>query len=137
MKVDVIPVSKFHKRTDGLLIVDLADLPLPSDFLNQHQILIYFPPMQFGGNHKHPRREIFFSLSDDVELHWIDQNGAKHVRKMKEENQIYIFDVQPFVPHAIVNLSKKSTAVVLELTDARQSGVESHIVFQETLEASS
>ena len=85
MKVDVIPVSKFNKRTDGLLIVDLADLPLPSDFLNQHQILIYFPPMQFGGNHKHPRREIFFSLNDDVELHWIDQNRTKHIRKMKKK----------------------------------------------------
>lgn len=132
MEVDIIPVYEFDARIDGLLKVDLDKLPLPSDFINQHQILIYIPPMQFGGNHKHPRREIFFSLNDNIELHWIDKNGTTHVNKMREENQIYIFDVHPFVPHAIVNLSQKLAAVLLEFTNDRQHNVEPYTVFRET-----
>jgi hypothetical protein len=73
--------------------------------------------MQFGGNHKHPRREIFIALSDDVELHWVDTDGITHIHKMKEKNQLYLFDVHPFVPHAIINKSQNSAAVILELAD--------------------
>lgn len=106
----------------------MNELPLPADFLNHHQIMLSIPPMQIGGNHKHPRREIFLSLSDDVELHWIDQDGIAHINKMKEENQLYLFDVPPFVPHAIINLSQKSAAVLLELNDDYQHDVEPHKV---------
>lgn len=134
MKVDVIPIQNFDKRADGMLKIDLKDLPLPSDFLNRHQVMIYIPPMGFGGNHKHPRREVFISLSDDVELHWVDENGIIHINKMKEENQVYLFDVHPFVPHAIINLSQKSAAVLLELTDDYQHDVEPYEVLLEDKE---
>jgi len=106
----------------------LNNLSLPVDFLNHHQVMLHIPPMQMGGNHKHPRREIFISLSDDVELHWVDEDGNIHINKMKEENQFYIFDVHPFVPHAIINLSQKSAAVLLELADDYQHDVEPYKV---------
>ena len=57
--------------------------------------MISIPPVRFGGNHKHPRREIFISLSDDVELHWVDEDGILHINKMQDENQLYLFDVHP------------------------------------------
>ena len=129
MRVNVVPIQNFDKRVDGLLKIDFINLPLPSDFLNHHQIMIYIPPMRFGGNHKHPRREIFVSLSDDVELHWVDEDGITHRNRMKEENQIYLFDVHPFVPHAIINLSQKSAAVISELADDYQSDFEPYQVF--------
>ena len=128
MKVDIIPIQNVDKRVDALLKIDLNNLPLPFDFLNYHQIMIYIPPTRFGGNHKHPRREIFISLSDDVELHWVDRDGITHINKMKEENQLYLFDVHPFVPHAIINLSQKSAAVLLELADDYQRDVEPYQV---------
>lgn len=128
MRVDIIPIQNFDKRESGLLKIDLSKLPLPLDFLNLHQIMIYIPPMQFGGNHKHPRREIFISLSDDLELHWVDQDGVTHVNKMKDKDQLFIFDVQPFVPHAIVNLSQTAAAVLLELADNDQNDVEPYNV---------
>lgn len=124
MKVDLIPIQNFDKRSDGLLKIDLKKLPLPHDFSNHHQLMIYIPPMRFGGNHRHPRREIFISLSDNVELHWIDRDGKTHIYKMKENNQLYLFDVHPLVPHAIINLSQDSAAVLLELADADQHDVE-------------
>lgn len=128
MKVDIIPLQSYDKRVDGLLKIDLNNLSLPSDFLTHHQILIYIPPMQYGGNHIHPRREIFICLSDNVELHWVDKEGITHKHKMKEENQLYLFDVPPFVPHAVVNLSQDSAAVLLEISDADQQDVEPYAV---------
>ena len=108
----------------GILKVDLNALPLPAEFILRQQIMLYMPPMQIGGNHKHPQREIFLSLSDDVELHWIDKDGTTHTHKMKEGNQLFLFDVQPFVPHAIINLSKTAAAVILELTDTDEQHAE-------------
>lgn len=126
--VNKIPIQNFEKRLDGLLKIDLNNLPLPLDFINHQQMMIYIPPRGFGGNHKHPRREIFICLSDEVELHWIDKEGALHINKMKEENQLYLFDAHPFVPHAIINLSQTASAVLLELADADQYNVEPYQV---------
>ncbi len=131
--VDVMPIQNFEKRIDGLLKVDLNQLPLPSDFLNLQQVMIYIPPTRLGGNHIHPRREIFISLSDDVELHWVDEDGVTHRHQMKEGNQLYLFDVQPFVPHAIVNFSPHSAAVILEFTDEDQHDVEPYLVIREPI----
>lgn len=130
MEVDITSIREFDERSNGILKINLDNLPLPVEFSNHQQTLIYIPPMQYGGNHKHPRREIFISLSNNVEVHWIDKNGTKYINKMREGNQIYMFDVHPFVPHAIVNLSKKSPAVISELTNVHQHDVESYIVYQ-------
>ena len=46
-----------------------------------------------------------------------DEGGVSELLQMKEENQLYLFDVHPFVPHPIINLSQKSAAVILELAD--------------------
>jgi hypothetical protein len=33
-------------------------------------------------------------------------DGILHQHKMQENDQLYLFDTHPFVPHAIVNVSK-------------------------------
>lgn len=124
MIVDVIPIQNVDMRPDGMLKIDLNDFPFPSDFSKYQQVALYIPPMRRGGNHKHPRREVFVCLNEDVELHWVDENGHTHVNPMREGNQLYLFDVHPFVPHAIINLSSTSAAVVLEFADADQHDVE-------------
>ena len=124
MRVQMIPIPQTEKRADGMLKVDLNTIPVPSDFFNRYQLMISIPPMRFGGNHKHPRREIFICLSDDVELHWVDEEGKTQVCKMKEDQQLYLFDVPPYVPHAIINLSLSAPAVILELAEEKQHDVE-------------
>lgn len=122
MKVDVIPIQQ--DNNGKFLKLDLNRLPLPPDFLNSRQMMIVIPPGEIGGNHKHPRREIFISLSDDLELHWIDEKGLTHRQKMKDKNQFYLFNIHPFVPHAVVNRSQSSDALLLELYDEEQFDVE-------------
>ena len=46
---------------------------------------------------------------------------------MKEENQLYLFDIPPFVPHAIINLSQ-SAGILLELAEDDQHDVEAYKV---------
>lgn len=128
MHVNIIPIVNFEINTMGLFKVNINQLPLPADFLNYHQIIISIPPLGFGGNHKHPRREIFLCLNEEVEFHWIDENGTKRKTKMKQENQIYLFDVSPFVPHGIKNLSSNSAAVLLEFANVNQYKVEPYPV---------
>lgn len=128
MKVEIIPFEDVTLNAKGIMKLDLHNLSLPLDFLNLEQTLIFIPPLQFGGNHKHPRREIFICLSEDVEFQWIDKNDVKHIKTMKENGQIFIFDVHPFIPHAIVNMSTKSPALLLEFANARQNLVEPYIV---------
>lgn len=117
MIVDKIPVTAIEKGTGGSIKIDLEKLPLPSDFVYRCRDLIYLPPRKSGGNHRHARREIFISLSDDVEMHWIDKTGLKHIEKFKEQDGIFIFDVHPFVPHAVLNKSKDAPAILVEFAD--------------------
>ena len=128
MRVNVIPIQNFDKRINGLVKIDLNTLPLPSDFFIRHQMIIYLPPKQLAANHKHRRREIFICLSDNVELHWVDEEGMTHINKMKEDNQLYLFDIPPFVPHAIINLSQDSAAVLLEFADDLHNACEPYAV---------
>lgn len=128
MGINIIPIENFEIRDDGFIKIDLKNLPLPSDFLNHQQIVLSIPPKGIGGNHKHPRRELFISLSDNLELHWIDKEGIHHRNKMKEGNQFYLFDILPFVPHAIINVSQKVPAFLLEFADDLQHNVQPYQV---------
>lgn len=130
MHVDIIPITKLDKRSNGILKIQLNSLPLPSEYVNYHPVLIYIPPLQYGGNHKHSHREMFISLSQDVEVHWIDENGMKQVNTMRENDEIYLFVIHPLVPHAIVNVSKESPAVILEWTDSSRHNAESIMVHE-------
>ncbi len=124
MTVTQIPLSKVFKRTDGLLKFELKDLPLPPEFSNVCQVMISIPPGRIGGNHKHVRRELFVSLSDDVELHWVAADGSRRVERMKEGDNLYLFDVPSLVPHAILNRAKSKPAIILELSDNAPGEVE-------------
>lgn len=130
MQVDRFPIQQSGHNNNGLLKIEIGDLPLPADFLNLHQTLIILPPKQYGGNHKHPRRELFISLSDHLEIHWVDETGSTHIHKMKEGDQLYLFDVKSFIPHAIVNTSQTTPAVLLELYEEPQYNAEPFPVIQ-------
>lgn len=128
MKVDITPLTTIDKRSNGLRKFDLHDVPLPPEFTLQFHSLILIPPLGVAGNHRHPRRELFISLSDDLEMHWIDERGFKQINKMKNGDHFYIFDVQSLVPHVIFNLSKTSDAIVLEFSNCQQFNVDPYMV---------
>ncbi|CUI17070.1 hypothetical protein PNK_1458 [Candidatus Protochlamydia naegleriophila] len=111
-----------------MIKIDFDHLPFPSDFSIQKHIAIWIPPLQKGGNHKHPRRELFVSFDKHLELHWIDQRGQKQMACMKEENQLYLFDIPPYVPHVVVNTSQVLPAMLIEFAGSEQHNVEPYQV---------
>ena len=135
MKVDKIPIYPLDLKENGLCKIDLSQIPLPDEFSEYQQIMIYLPPLTTGGNHRHPRRELFFSLNEELQLHWIDEKGILQIWPMKEKDQLYLFDVHPFVPHAIVNTSPQTGAVLLEITNEKQYGVEAYPVISNRLQS--
>lgn len=122
MDVQIIPIN-VEKTDKGLFSINLDTLSMPASFVKKHHYVIHLPPLEIGGNHRHPREEVFLCLSDNVEFHWIDKEGKKHTRQMKEKDKLYLFYVRPHVAHAVVNKSELP-ATLVEFADSPHYDVE-------------
>lgn len=123
--IDEISFTPKYKRENGLWVVDPDNVNLPDDFLVKERSIVYIPPGQYGGNHKHPRSEAFFGIgSKGLFLVWLDESGQRREAEMVGENQeLTLFVVPPYVPHAVINRDT-SFAVLVEYADGPSEGVE-------------
>jgi uncharacterized RmlC-like cupin family protein len=126
MTVIAHPLEKMDKRANGIEKVNLAELPIPKGFNIKEQVLLLLPPSQIGGNHKHSRKELFFTLNDDVVIVWVDAAGEKHERIMKEGDHVYLFEIPSGIPHAVQNRSATTSAILLEFADGPLENVVPH-----------
>lgn len=113
-------------RENGLIKLDLKNLPIPETFTYQYVISI--PAGVIGGNHKHRHQEIFFSTDEHLEVHWINAKGEKEHSKFKEGNALYLFHIPAGTPHAVINTSKDNPAVLIEFADQKSIGVERFVI---------
>lgn len=110
-----------YTKDNGIWVLDIDRLPLPSDFHILEKKIIAFPPNQYGGNHKHPRTEIFIVLGGNLVLVWLDSQGVKKERPLEST---LLCVITPHIPHAVVNRSEKDTGILLELANAQQYDVQ-------------
>ncbi len=110
----------------GILKLALNNIPSISDFSDP--VLLAIPPGQMGGNHRHLHRELFISLDEFLELHWVDGYGSKHRHKMRDNNRVWLFEIPSNVPHAIINTSEYSSGTLLEFSDGPPLSVEHYPV---------
>ena len=122
MKVLKKKINLTYKKSNGLWVLDLNKRILPNNFIPKEQSVVYLPPLKVGGNHKHPRTEIFIGIGD-LELIWLDEKGIKKTELLNFNSQNYIFVVLPFTPHAVVNKSKNNFGILIEWADAKQHEV--------------
>ncbi len=95
-----------YKRDNGVLVLDLDNIPLPNDLVVRERSLVRLPAGQIAGNHKHPRTEAYVCLEEGAELHWIDDEGNIQVEQMQQtDGDPRLFIIPPLVPHAISNSS--------------------------------
>ena len=120
------PLANVEIRENGLIKLDLNQLPIPKAFI--YQFVISFPPGIIGGNHKHQHEEIFFSTDENLEVHWINLNGEKEKAKFREGNSLFLFYIPTGVPHAVINTSSNSFAVLVEFANAERTGVERVVI---------
>ena len=118
-----IPINPSYRKANGLWNLRTDQLPLPKDFEVMERGVVYIPAGEYGGNHKHPRREEFVGIGDDLYIVWIDQDGNKHIDKMLDGEQLFLFDIAPNTPHVVVNESM-GFAILVELATGSNINVE-------------
>lgn len=118
-----IELEPINRRPSGLWMIDLDALPLPDGFIIAEQNLIYLPPRAVGGNHRHPRTEIFIALGSGLVLVWDEAGEVQEQPMMPDADRPVMFIVEPNTPHAVVNRNKKVPASLYELADGPQRNV--------------
>lgn len=117
--VKIYSIEPLYKKSNGLYVqeIDRTDLPLEFEPLVRH--LVTVPAGEISANHKHPRKEAFIGIGDDLEFIWLDNDGQKRHEKMNHNGELKLFVVDSFTPHAIKN-SSTAPAVLLEYADREQ-----------------
>lgn len=115
-----IPIEPI-RRDNGMWNLQTHLLPLPKGFVVEERNLIAIPAGVVGGNHVHPRTEIFIAVGN-LYLEWRDAKGNRHSEAMAEAGQLFVYVVEPYTPHAVVNKGTQP-AVLFELADDIQHDV--------------
>jgi len=121
--VNKVAINPTNKKENGLWSLRTDQLPLPKDFVVNERNIVYIPPGEYGGNHKHPRREAFVGVGEALYMVWQDDQGHTHEDKMMDGEQLYVFDVESFTPHAVVNKGS-GFALLVELATGPNIDVE-------------
>lgn len=121
--MEVIEFHPTYKTSDDLLVIDESSVPIPDKFSIKERSVVIFPSGSKGGNHKHPRKELFYSTGD-LTLIYEDRNGKKISVSMQPNGEEFkLFVIDSFLPHVVVNNTDKEL-VMIEFADAKQNGVE-------------
>ena len=123
MEIQRIIIAPSYKKENGLWVLHIDTSLLPSEFNLVEQSLVSIPPQEVGGNHKHPRQEAFIATSKNLVLYWLDKKG-KHEETMLINDNLTIFIMPPYLPHAVFNKSTTSNALLYEFADDKQHNVE-------------
>ncbi len=118
-----IPIEPAYRKDNGLWNLSTNSLPFPKDFKIAERNIVYIPTGEFGGNHKHPRTEAFVGVGEDLFIVWQDNAGKKQEDMMTGGKQLYLFIVEPFTPHAVVNRGS-GFAILAEFADGPNINVE-------------
>ncbi len=121
MKVEKVVLKPRYKKENGLWVIDIDKVKVP--FKIEERSVIYIPPGQLGGNHKHPRKEAFIGIGEGLELIYKEGSQIRRLR-MNPKGKTYFFIIPPFLEHAVVNNSKSQQGVLIEFADQSQRDVE-------------
>lgn len=127
MKVESYPIEPAYRLDNGLFVVDNARLPFPEGFEVRERSVVHLPAGQVAGNHRHPRQECYYTCEEDVELHWIDDEGKTHIEPMDGTEGPQLFFIPSGVPHAVVNTWRYG-ATLIGFADGRLEDVEAVVV---------
>ncbi|MFN8015615.1 MAG: hypothetical protein U0R17_03260 [Acidimicrobiia bacterium] len=114
MNLKIIPLE-IDTRNSGIEIVDIVIATLVPNFINPKIRLLRLPPNSIGGDHKHERREAFFTFDKGVYITY--ENQSEDIVHEMVESKPKLFVLNPNVKHKIENKSDKSVSVVEILED--------------------
>lgn len=112
----------YKKEDSDVWVLNKEDIPVTQSKIKDEQI-VHLAPGSAGGNHKHPRTEWFIGIGE-LYFHWIDDEGNKKSEHMNPDGQNLLFEVPPFLPHAVENQSKEHFGILFEMADEKMENVE-------------
>ena len=119
--MEIVKFKPTYKTDEGLVVIDESSVPIPKGFTIKERSVVIFPSNSTGGNHKHPRKELFYT-TDDLKFIYLD--GIKKEISMAPENgEFKLFIVEPGLPHVVVNRTNKEISM-FEFADDVQHDVE-------------
>lgn len=129
MKPEIITLPPTYQKDTGLWLLELKPeaINLPTHAIHfTESSLVSIPSRQYGGNHLHPRIELFAALTEGMELVWLDESGKQRTLLMRTHHQqgITFYFIPPKLPHA-VNNSSNIAGYLLEFASEKQRDVES------------
>jgi hypothetical protein len=119
--MEIIKFRPTYKTEDNLVVIDESTVPIPRGFLIKERSVVVFPSGSKGGNHKHPRRELFYTTGD-LTLIYLDGNKDK-ISMAPENGEYKLFVINKDLPHVVVNETDKEICM-FEFADDIQHGVE-------------
>ncbi len=123
MKPKITKLNYTYKKEESdVWVLNKGDIPIDPSKVKDEQI-VHLAPGSFGGNHKHPRTEWFIGIGELI-FHWTDENGKKQSKAMNPDCQLLLFEVPPFLPHAVENCSQDKFGILFELADGKMIDVE-------------
>lgn len=125
----ITPISyTYQKPNTEVWVLNMDDVPVEKSKILDQQF-IHFGPKSIGGNHKHPRTE-WFIAQGAFSFIWMDETGERHEEQMNPDGKLLLFEVPPFLPHAVVNTSNDKPGVLWELADQKMADVERVMVYE-------
>ncbi len=118
-----IPIQPSYRKENGIFVIAIDDIVLPSEFKVKQKAVINIPAKQIAGNHKHPRTECFISITQGLKLVWLDKEGKKYEKHMREGKELFLWILASNTPHAVINAGD-GEGVLLEYADDVQHDVE-------------
>ncbi len=118
----------YKKPGADVWVLNTDDLPINRDNIKDQQI-VHLAPQSVGGNHKHQRIEWFIGIGE-LYFVWLDEAGKRCEQHMHPEGKIFLIEVPPLLPHAVVNKSATQAGVLFELADGKMENVEQIKVYE-------
>ena len=122
MNVKIITIEPKYKKENGVVVVDFDGINIP--FKVKEKSLVYIPPAEKGGNHKHPRTEAFVGIGEGLKIIWKDENEKVIEKNMNSDGELLLFVIPANTPHVIINNSDKQFGILIEFADDVQHDVE-------------
>ncbi|MCB0745038.1 MAG: hypothetical protein KDC67_14110, partial [Ignavibacteriae bacterium] len=116
--VQVIKLEPKYVRENVLQVLELDSIKIPDGIEIKDQSIVHMFPGAVGGNHKHPRIEIFIGFGDLAFYYMEDE--LKSIKFGNDIGFMKMIVVPSMLPHAVRNESDTEQAVLYELANAKQ-----------------
>lgn len=128
MKPKITEITYTYKKPNTeVWVLNTKDIPIKPSLIKDQQI-IRLGPLCVGGNHTHPRIEWFIAFGE-LEFIWLNDKGAFQREKMNPDGKILLFEIPPFLPHAVSNVSPTHDGILIEFANAKMDQV-THVSLQ-------